>query len=192
MVPNWLLAAVNGFNANHSQKVAASSLKVLDKLLSVWCAPSENLVWWPLAPFLNPKEAGTPRNRVQSKFLIETTAIDSATTNLPALFYNKSLCCYISGVIIQLEIQNGKKPMKAFSYHDKAVATVACTKRLFQATEYCRQENAEWQHAKEEEWQECFITDSWFGSVIVTNQVKAIHEQDDQGMPKGQKFISAL
>jgi hypothetical protein len=57
---------------------------------------------------------------------------------------------------------------------------------------FCGQENTEWQHAKEEEWQECFIADSRFVRVIVTNQVKAIQHEDDQGMPKGHKFISAL
>lgn len=90
-----------------------------------------------------------------------------------------------------LEIQPGKTEMKECAYHNEAGATAACTRGLIEGTKYCGLGNPERQRAKEEEQRETFVFDSWFGGVLATNQVKAIHE-DENGMPAGHECIGAV
>jgi Transposase IS4 len=87
----------------------------------------------------------------------------------------KSVADVETGVMLALEIQEGKEPMKLKKYFSDYGATTACTLRLVDLSAHCGQ-------VDKDSGGELFFADSWFASVKTARQCKA----------KGHDFIGPV
>lgn len=71
----------------------------------------------------------------------------------------KNVACAETGVMLHLELQRGKEPMKHSDYHRELGATAACTLRMGLATKNCGQSTSD------DSPKDIFYGDSWFASV---------------------------
>jgi hypothetical protein len=96
--------------------------------------------------------------------------------------------------MLGLETQIGAEPMALFYCYNKAGVTAACTRWLIEGAQYyCGHgSNSERQHAKQDKRQELFTRDAWFGSVVATNQIKAIILQDEDQSPVGHDWVAQV
>jgi hypothetical protein len=113
---------IDGFNANRRQTIFASWLIVVDELISAW------------------RGTGMPH----------VSFIPRKPEPCGAEF--KTLCDGVSGVMLALELQEGKSVMSAKQYHKDFGATTACTIRLLE-------------HSGCSGAGRVLIGDSWFASV---------------------------
>jgi hypothetical protein len=104
----------------------------------------------------------------------------------------KMVCCALTGVLLHVEIQRGKEPMRELPHLQKFGAAAGCTLRLIEGCQFAGFERqAERARAKLEKKAEVFIADSWFGSVRAAEAIKTLHVDLD-GNPAGHEFIGAI
>jgi hypothetical protein len=73
----------------------------------------------------------------------------------------------IAGIVLALEIQRGKLPMRQLQYCQELGATTACTLRLCQAAAYSGVKFSSRRQAFDNRAREAFLGDSWFTGVRV-------------------------
>ena len=125
---------IDNFNKNRFEKVAASRIKVLDESMSAWRPRKDKTGGLPNISFIKrkPEPLGT-------EF--------------------KTVACGVSGIMLYMEIQRGKKEMpKRSQFHKEYGATTSCVLRSLKATANGGQK--EGQHRPN-----IFYEDSWFASV---------------------------
>jgi hypothetical protein len=125
---------VNGYNTNRTLRIAASKEKTVDETMSPFMPQTTKRGGLPHLSFVKrkPKPLG-------SEF--------------------KTVACAKTGVMLHLEIQRGKEPMKHCKFVNELAATAACTLRLGLATKHCGQ------LSNDDTPKDVFYGDSWFASV---------------------------
>jgi hypothetical protein len=134
--PWWeIRSLVDGFNENRKAKVAASVYKVMDESMSSFRPKTSKTGNLPNISYVKrkPKPLGT-------EF--------------------KNMVCGATRIMLALEIQEGKFPMREKPHCDRLGATAACTTRLMELVAGCGQSELE-SKAKPDKG----LGDSWFGSV---------------------------
>ena len=146
--------AVEGFNQKRRVYVSTGLVKVLDKMMCAW-RPQKNkfggllhLSWIKRKP--------KPFGKSQKRLTFSAQNIDSLRTFVAGTKF-KSVCCAQTGIMLQLEIQEGKDQIKHKEFVGQMKAQAACTKRLATASATHNNKNADNDNI--------FIGDSWFTSV---------------------------
>jgi hypothetical protein len=139
MDPWWMVRQlVADFNKNRNRNVAASIIKLMDKSMSAWRPQASKTGGLPHLTFIlrKPEDLGT-------EF--------------------KNAACGILNIMVHLEIQEGKVPIKTKEHFQELGSTAACTLRLYEASKYCGQQS--------EEKAEMVFGDAWFGSVNIAKAI---------------------
>jgi len=134
--PWWeIRSMVDMFNANRKAKVAASVYKVMDESMSSFRPQTSKTGNLPHLSFIlrKPKPLGT-------EF--------------------KNMVCGATRIMLALEIQEGKLPMRKKEHCARLGATAACTTRLMEMVAGCGQSTTEAKSKPDKG-----LGDSWFGSV---------------------------
>jgi hypothetical protein len=134
--PWWeIRSLVDGFNENRKAKVAASVYKVMDESMSSFRPKTSKTGNLPNISFVKrkPKPLGTEV---------------------------KNMVCGATRMMLALEIQEGKFPMREKPHCDRLGATAACTTRLMELVADCGQSETELKSKPDKG-----LGDSWFGSV---------------------------
>ena len=76
------------------------------------------------------------------------------------------------GIMLRLEIQRGKMPMRAMPYSKELGGTAGCTMRLIEGTEHSGIAAKERQEAKQKKKRELYHGDSWFTSRKLLSAIK--------------------
>ena len=125
---------VGEFNKNRFAQVASSRIKVLDESMSAWRPRKDKTGGLPNISYIKrkPEPLGT-------EF--------------------KTVACGMSGIMLFIEIQRGKKEMpKKREYHELYGATASCVLRCMKATDNGGQR-------EDQNRPNIFYGDSWFASV---------------------------
>ena len=85
---------------------------------------------------------------------------------------NASPLALSPGIMLKLEIQRGKMPMRAMPYSKELGGTAGCTMRLIEGTEYSGIAAKERQEAKQKKKRELYHGDSWFTSRKLLSAIK--------------------
>jgi hypothetical protein len=137
--PWWeIRSLVDAFNENRKAKVAASVYKVMDESMSSFRPQTSKTGNLPHLSFIlrKPKPLGT-------EF--------------------KNMVCGATRMMLALEIQEGKFPMREKEHCQRLGATAACTTRLMEMVAGCGQSKTEAKSKPDKG-----LGDSWFGSVTAT------------------------
>jgi hypothetical protein len=93
--------------------------------------------------------------------------------------------------MLYIEVQRGKDAMRKQKYSALLGATAGCTLRLAEGSAYCGQSNQERFTAKDRIKPNLFVCDAWFGSVVMAEHMKTLH-QTTGGEWKGHEVIAAV
>ena len=134
-----LMGMINGFNNSRKTYVAASAIKTLDESMSGWKPRTTALGDLPNISFVirKPVPLGT-------EF--------------------KNIACTATKIMLYLEVQRGKLPMKELKYYSEYGTTTSCVLRLADETEYSGK-CASREEARVERKKEIYYGDSWFASL---------------------------
>jgi hypothetical protein len=135
--PWWQFsAAVEAFNENRQNSVLASFLKTMDESMSAFRPRTTRFGDLPHLSFIlrKPEPLGT-------EF--------------------KTVACSETGMILHLEIQKGKMPMRQAEFCNTMQGTAACSMRLAKYTERKQEDEEESSGVSKNLW----LGDSWFASV---------------------------
>jgi hypothetical protein len=139
--PWWQLSLMEEeFNENRSRTVMASCEKVLDELMSAF----------------------RPQTRKNGD-LPNLSFIPRKPEPLGAEF--KAICCAASAMMIWIELQRGREPMRASDYAATSGVTAACTMRGARASKRYVGDD------EDADPNEVFFGDSWFSSVETVCQL---------------------
>ena len=133
---------VNAYNYVRSLWVAASIVKILDESMSAWRPRTT-------------KTGGLPH----------ISWIQRKPEPLGTEF--KTVACSKTGMMLHLEIQEGKDAMGKKEYSSEFGGTAACTFRLVDSSKHAGEKWKSRKEAKADDKPEFFKGDSWFTSVVV-------------------------
>jgi hypothetical protein len=153
--PWWeIRAMVDALNKNRKTKVAASVYKVMDESMSSFRPKTSKTGNLPNLSFIKrkPKPLGTE--------------------------FKNMVCGATRIMLIALEIQEGKFPMREKAHRDQLGVTAACTTRLMEMVAACGQSETESKSKPDKG-----LGDSWFGSVTAIVQAA----KNSQGLIGGVK-----
>lgn len=136
---------VDGFNNNRKKNIAALIIKVFDESMSAWKPQTTQLGGLPNISYIiwKPEPLGT-------EF--------------------KSTACSKTGMLLHLEIQQGKYNMKKLPYYNELGATAACSLQMAEATKYSAQEKFQ-SNSKTTTPREIYYGNSWFASVKLAEKL---------------------
>jgi len=152
---NPMLSLIDGFNINRSKKVAASVKKIIDESMSAF----------------KPRTTRTGFSKNYEKSFPFLSFILRKPKPMGIEF--KATACSVTGILIYLEIQEGKNPMRKKKYSEALGGTAGCTLRLVKGSEYCgSNKNEARKQGKIENKRELWNGDSWFTSITLIQAMK--------------------